>query len=163
MAIAACAAGMLALIVTVARVSKPARSDSGGESVEPMSSAATAPGSTPETAPEALTGQSADTIPFTDAPEVADYDLLPVRPTNLPASVPRDGDWGAHVESMLGLDIPMKVNPAVLGLPVWTIQHSGYYYCAENLNSEAPQSGALMMQGEALQSGYQPKLGSYCH
>ncbi len=64
---------------------------------------------------------------------------------------------------MLGIDAPAKINPAVLGLPVWTVQHSGFYYCGDNLNSETPQPGTLMTQGEALQSGYQPKLGSYCH
>ena len=132
--------------------------------MEPISSAAAVePASVPQTAPVALTDQGAEADTPADAPVLADNDLLPILPTHLPASVPRDGDWGAHVESMLGIGVPMKINPAVLGLPVWTVQHSGYYYCVDNLNSETPQTGALMLQGEALQTGYQPKLGNYCN
>ena len=152
-------------MVTLMSASKPSeRSGSDGESVEPIpSAAAVESGSAPQTAPEAVIDQSAPTEPFSDASPEANYDLLPILPTHLPASVPRDGDWGARVEAMLGMDIPIKVNPAVLRLPVWTIQHSGYYYCFDNLNSETPLRGALMLQGDALQSGYQPKLGNYCN
>ncbi len=167
MAGAACAAGILALIVTVMSASKPSnRGGSSGESVQRiLSPAAVEPESAPQTPSEALNDQSAqaDTSADDSMTTEADYDLLPILPTNQPATVSQDGDWASHVESMLGMDAPAKVNPAVLGLPVWTVQHSGFYYCADNLNSETPQPGALMTQGEALQSGYQPKLGSYCH
>lgn len=163
--VAACSAGILVLMVTIMSVSKPpADRDSSGESAEPISSGAAAQAaSAPQAAPGAPTDAGAGTDTSADAPVPADYDLLPILPTHLPASVPRDGDWGAQVESMFGIDVPMKINPAVLGLPVWTVQHSGYYYCVDSLNSETPQTGALMLQGEALQTGYQPKLGKYCN
>ena len=165
MLVVACAAGIIVLMVTLMSGSKTAEpSSSGGESVEPMSSVAVVrPESAPETAPAMATDQSAQTEPPADAPPEARYDLLPILPTHQPATVPRDGDWAAHVEAKLGLDVPMKVNAAVLGLPVWTVQRSGYYYCFDNLNSETPLQGALMFQGNALQSGYRPKLGEYCN
>ena len=163
--VSACSAGILVLMVMIMSVSRfPARRNSNGRRTEPISSAAAVePVNVPQTAPGPLTDQGAEADTPADAPVLADNDLLPILPTHLPASVPRDGDWGAHVESMLGIGVPMKVNPAVLGLPVWTVQHSGYYYCVDNLNSETPQTGALMLQGEALQTGYQPKLGNYCN
>ena len=89
--------------------------------------------------------------------------MLPILPTHLPVTVAQDGDWSTQVEAMLGMDVATKLNPDILALPVWTVRHSGYYYCVDNLNSETPQTGALMLQGEALQSGYRPKLGNYCN
>lgn len=165
MVVAACAVGVVVLMVTLMSASKPSEpSGPDGESVESIpQAAAVEPGRAPQTAPEAAADQSAPTEPFYDASPEAYYDLLPILPTHLPASVPRNGDWGAHVEAMFGFDVPMKVNPGVLSLPVWTVQHSGYYYCFDNLNSETPLQGALMFQGDALQSGYQPKLGNYCN
>jgi PilZ domain len=167
MAGAAAAAGILAVVMTVMIGSRPiGHGGSGGESAQPISSAvAVEPESVPQIPSEALNDQSAQSDTSADDPTntEADYDLLPVLPTNQPATVSQVGDWAAHVESILGIGPPAKVNPAVLGLPVWTVQHSGFYYCGGNLNSETPQPGTLMTQGEALQSGYQPKLGSYCH
>lgn len=167
-AVAACAVGILALVTAALNIGKP--SGRGGsdrrESVGLISPAAGAEsGDVPQAAPGPALGQNAQTDRSADDPTdtEADYDLLPILPTNQPATVSQDGDWAAHMESMLGMDPPAKVNPAVLGLPVWTVKHSGFYYCGDNLNSETPQPGALMTQGEALQSGYQPKLGSYCN
>jgi hypothetical protein len=51
---------------------------------------------------------------------------------------------------------------ALAGIQVWTNQRSGYYYCTDSPFFEKLVPGSLMTQGEALQSGYQPKLGSYC-
>lgn len=163
MMVAACAVGILLLVTMVTITNEPPdRSNSSGESAEQSSSDATvAPANAPQTT-SAATDQSAQNEPPADDP-VANYDLLPILPTHQQASVPRDGDWGAHIEAMLGMDVPVKVNPLLTSLPVWTVQHSGYYYCVDNLNSEVPQQGALMLQGDALQSGYQPKLGEYCN
>ncbi len=167
MAGAACAAGILGLVVTITSIRKPSgRRGPAGESAGVTSSVVPVkPESAPQIPSKALNDQSAQSDTSADDPTntESDYDLLPILPTNQPATVSQDGDWAAHVESMLGMDPPAKINPAVLGLPVWTVQHSGFYYCGDNLNSETPQPGNLMTQGEALQSGYQPKLGSYCN
>ncbi len=167
MAGAALAAGILVLVVTITSMRKPSgRRGPVRESTGLTSSgAAVEPDGAPQIPSEALNDQSAQSDTSADGPTntESDYDLLPILPANQPATVSQDGDWAAHVESMLGMDPPAKINPAVLGLPVWTVQHSGFYYCGDNLNSETPQPGTLMTQGEALQSGYQPKLGSYCN
>jgi len=163
--VAACAAGILVLMVTLMNVSKPpARHDSSVEPPVPTSAAAAMElASVPQTAPEALTDQGGAIAPSEDLPPEAYYDLLPILPTHLPVSVAQDGDWSTQVEAMLGMDVDAKLNPDILALPVWAVRHSGYYYCVESLNSDAPQPGALMMQGEALQTGYRPKLGKYCN
>jgi hypothetical protein len=165
---AACAVGILALVTAAINIGKPSSRVGSGrrEFAWPISAAAGAKsGSAPQTAPGPALRQSTQSDTSMDVPTnaEADYDLLPILPTNQPATVPQDSDWAAQAESMLGMDPPAKVNPAVLGLPVWTVQHSGFYYCGDNLNSETPQPGTLMTQGEALQSGYQPKLGNYCN
>jgi hypothetical protein len=163
---AAAAAGILALVVTVMiGSSRPMdHGGSGEESAQPISSAAAVePASALPTATEAPADLSAQAEASEDAPAEAYYDLLPILSTHQPATVPQDDDWAANLEAILGVDVPAKINPAVLGLPVWTVQHSGFYYCADNLNSETPQPGVLMTQGDALQSGYRPKLGSYCN
>jgi hypothetical protein len=163
--VAACSAGVLVLMVTLMSVSKPpARRNSSGGPMELISSAAAVePASVPQTAPGALTDQGGAITLSEDLSPEAYYDLLPILPTHHPVTMAQDGDWSTQVEAMLGMDVATKLNPEILALPVWTIQHSGYYYCVDNLNSETPQSGALMWQGDALQSGYRPKLGNYCN
>jgi PilZ domain-containing protein len=164
-AVAACSAGILVLMVTLMSISKPpARHDSSGEPAAPISpAAAVEPASVPQIAPEALTDQAGAITPSEDLPPEAYYDLLPILPTHLPVTVAQGRDWSTQVEAMLGMDVGAKLNPDILALPVWTVRHSGYYYCVESLNSDAPQPGALMMQGEALQTGYRPSLGKYCN
>lgn len=128
-----------------------------------MSAATAEPASAPQTAPEAPTDRRGAIAPPADLPPEAYYDLLPILPTHQPVTVAQDGDWSMLVEALLGMDEARRLNPNVLALPVWTVRHSGYYYCVESLNSETPQAGALMWQGDALQSGYRPKLGNYCN
>ena len=77
--------------------------------------------------------------------------------------MPGDDGWVARLTDLLGMDEPTKIDPAIVIVPVWTVQHSGFYYCADSPDFEKLRPGAIMTQGEALQSGYQPKLGSYCH
>ena len=163
--VAACSAGILALMVTIMSVSKPpARPDSNGGPAPISSAAAVEPASVPQTAPEASTTDQGGAItPSEDLPPEAYYDLLPILPTHLPVTVAQDGEWSTQVEAMLGMDVGAKLNPDILALPVWAVRHSGYYYCVDNLNPETPQTGALMWQGEALQSGYRPRLGNYCN
>ena len=48
-------------------------------------------------------------------------------------------------------------------LRVWISTRAGYYYCSGSPDFGKAQPGAVMTQGEALQSGYQPKLGTICN
>jgi hypothetical protein len=49
-----------------------------------------------------------------------------------------------------------------IGVQVWTSKSNGYYYCTDSDYYKAVQPGSFMAQGDALQSGYRPKLGRYC-
>jgi hypothetical protein len=62
-----------------------------------------------------------------------------------------------------GIKNPGVSDQAVAGVRVWTHQRSGYYYCDDSPYFEKLQPGSLMGQSDALQKGYQPKLGSYCN
>jgi Tfp pilus assembly protein PilZ len=61
-----------------------------------------------------------------------------------------------------GIKNPGVSDQAVTGVKVWTHQRSGYYYCADSPYFEKLQPGSIMLQSDALQKGYQPKLGGYC-
>jgi hypothetical protein len=52
---------------------------------------------------------------------------------------------------------------ALAGVRVWTHSPSGYYYCTDSPYFEKLRPGSIMNERDALQSGYQPKLGAYCH
>lgn len=57
--------------------------------------------------------------------------------------------------------IPIDKNH--VGVQVWTSKSSGYYYCTDNPYYIVVQPGIFMTQRDALQSGYQPKLGQFCN
>jgi hypothetical protein len=59
------------------------------------------------------------------------------------------------------IQIPIDKNH--VGVQVWTSKGSGYYYCTDNRYYMGVQPGAFMTQRDALQSGYQPKLGQFCN
>jgi hypothetical protein len=61
-----------------------------------------------------------------------------------------------------GIKNPGVSDQAVTGVKVWTHQRSGYYYCTDSPYFEKLQPGSIMLQSDALQKGYQPKLGGYC-
>jgi hypothetical protein len=61
-----------------------------------------------------------------------------------------------------GIKNPVASDEALAGVQVWTHKRSGYYYCTDSPFFEKLRPGSLMTQSDALQSGYQPKLGSYC-
>jgi hypothetical protein len=150
--VAATVVGILALIVVVSTLSKLlGPGGSGGRPVGPISPpAAIAPGKTPRTEPAVRTGHGANSAP-------------PIPATREAVSVPRDDGWVARLKDFLGMDVPAKIDPAIVNVPVWTIQRSGFYYCGDSPDFEKVRQSAVMMtQGKALQSGYQPKLGSYC-
>jgi hypothetical protein len=69
--------------------------------------------------------------------------------------------WADRVKAFFGVNAPPKMDPAKAGVPVWAVQRNGYFYCADDPNFKKLQPGAIMTQGDALQSGYQPKVG-YC-
>jgi hypothetical protein len=62
-----------------------------------------------------------------------------------------------------GSDASPKINDYQMGLAVWTSQSSGYYYCSDDPYVKSVQSGVPMLQGDALQAGYRPRLGQFCN
>ncbi|HEY6905270.1 MAG TPA: hypothetical protein VI216_13250 [Candidatus Acidoferrales bacterium] len=78
------------------------------------------------------------------------------------APVHQDGGIIESLKALLGLDVANTIDPETAALPVWTVRHSGFYYCARSPDFRTLEPGAIMTQGQALQSGYQPKLGDYC-
>jgi hypothetical protein len=60
-------------------------------------------------------------------------------------------------------DTKKFLSPDEATVEVWVSKHSGYYYCTGAIEYGTTQPGDMMQQGEALQSGYQPKLGDFCY
>ena len=54
------------------------------------------------------------------------------------------------------------IDPAHVAVPVWTSKTSGYYYCTDDQYYKLVRPGSFMTQRDALQNGYQPKLGKFC-
>ena len=156
--------GILTLIVVVLYLGKPLRPvGSGGQPAGPISPpAAVAPKGAPRSGPAVQTRHGVRAKPSPDAPTGANS-TPPNPPTHDAVSVPQDGGWVARLKDFLGMDEPTKIDPAIVNVPVWTIQRSGFYYCTDSPDFEKlRQSAVTMTQGKALQSGYQPKLGRYC-
>ncbi len=156
--------GILALVVVVLYLGKPLGPvGSSGQPAAPISPpAAVAPRSAPRSGPAEQTRHGVKATPSPDAPTGADS-APRIPPTHEAVSVPQDGGWVARLKDFLGMDVHTKIDPALVNVPVWTNRRSGFYYCADSPEFEKLRKSAVMMtQGEALQSGYQPKLGSYC-
>jgi Tfp pilus assembly protein PilZ len=87
-------------------------------------------------------------------------------PVTAPSNFARMGSKAAWLSVLKKIFPNIKnssaYDQALAGIQVWTHQHSGYYYCTDSPYFEKLVPGSLMTQGDALQSGYQPKLGSYC-
>jgi hypothetical protein len=100
-------------------------------------------------------------------------------PVSPPATVPADPDSDQpppsllerFAETFLGYksekpeietDIRFPIDKNHVGVQVWTSKSSGYYYCTDNPYYIKVQPGTFMTQRDALQSGYQPKLGQFC-
>ena len=162
-AVAAGMMGILVLIVMATSISKPpAPDDSGTQALQPISPAATTSPEQPQTRPMVRTKVTGRTAPpLTASTGVDPTTSVPVvRVAVVP--VQQDGGFMGSLRALLGLDVANTIDPAAAALPVWTIQHSGFYYCAHSPDFRTLEPGAIMTQGQALQSGYQPKLGSYC-
>ncbi|HTC64577.1 MAG TPA: PilZ domain-containing protein [Candidatus Saccharimonadales bacterium] len=56
-----------------------------------------------------------------------------------------------------------KISDYQMGLEVWTSQSTGYYYCSDDPYAKQVQPGSPMLQGDALQAGYRPRLGQFCN
>ena len=156
--------GILVLIVVVSYLGKPLGPvGSGGQPAGAISPpAAVAPRSAPRSGPAVQTRRGVKATPSPDAP-IGANSTPPIPPTHEAVSVPQHGGWVARLKNFIGMDEPTKIDPALVNVPVWTIQRSGFYYCADSPTLEKLRQSAVMMtQGKALQSGYQPKLGSYC-
>lgn len=80
-------------------------------------------------------------------------------------SIPMDADtgWFAVLKKLFRQRDASKMDPSLQNVPVWTYQRNGYYYCAGSPEIGKLKAGSFMTQAEALQSGYQPNLGSYCY
>ncbi len=77
-----------------------------------------------------------------------------------------DGPWTSSIASFFEGFLPKAKTPidkSQNSVQVWISKGSGYYYCAGSPYYEKVQPGAFMSQGDALQSGYQPKLGDACN
>ena len=75
---------------------------------------------------------------------------------------PPSAEWVNRVKAFFGVGVAKKIDPAQEAVKVWTVKQTGFYYCSDSTNYQNLKPGAIMTQGEALQSGYQPKLGGYC-
>jgi hypothetical protein len=57
----------------------------------------------------------------------------------------------------------VAIDPAHVAVPVWTSKTTGFYYCTEDEYYRLVKPGRFMNQRDALQNGYQPKLGKFCN
>jgi hypothetical protein len=78
---------------------------------------------------------------------------------------PRTSMFSRIVNGILGneSDGTPKISDYQMGLEVWTSQPTGYYYCSDDPYAKQVQPGSPMLQGDALQSGYRPRLGQFCN
>jgi hypothetical protein len=85
-----------------------------------------------------------------------------------PPSDASDSMFATFIDTLFSGSNKAGTRPAValdgghFGVQVWTSKTSGYYYCTDEPNYKSIRPGAYMSQRDALQSGYQPKLGQFC-
>lgn len=156
--------GILAVMVTVSSMNRPpVVDDSGAQTVQPIQpAAAVLPERAPQTKQTVKPGRSVrdarSRTGSTNADSAAPEPVMRVAV----APVHQESEFMESLRALLGLDVANTIDPATAALPVWTVQHSGFYYCARSPDFRTLEPGAIMTQGQALQSGYQPKLGDYC-
>lgn len=153
--------GILALIVVATSVNKTPVPDSAAQTIRSNSQpVSVAPEKKPPETKRAAPARRADKTAPSSTVSTGDDPVPMVRVAVAP--VQQDTGFMATLRTLLGLDVSNTIDPAAAALPVWTVQHSGFYYCAQSPDFRTLQPGVTMTQGQALQSGYQPKLGSYC-
>lgn len=59
-------------------------------------------------------------------------------------------------------DARIEIDDDQIGVRVWTSKRSGYFYCADSPFYRTLRPGSFMTQGDALQSGYQPRREHFC-
>ena len=85
-----------------------------------------------------------------------------------PPSDASDGMIATFIDTLFSGSSRVGTRPAValdeghFDVQVWTSKTSGYYYCTDEPYYKSIRPGAYMSQRDALQSGYQPKLGQFC-
>ncbi len=162
-AVAAGTMGILVLIVMATSLSRsPAGDSPGAQTIQAIPApAAVLPEKAPQTGPTVQSKRTVRSEPSRTAPTgVAAAPVPLVRVAVVPLR--QNSGFIGSLRALLGLDVDNAIDPAAAALPVWTVQHSGFYYCARSPDFRTLEPGAIMTQGQALQSGYQPKLGSYC-
>ena len=78
----------------------------------------------------------------------------------------RRSAWATFVSVLLPTkddDTKKLLSQDEANVEVWVSKHSGYYYCDGTSEYGTTEPGDMMLQGEALQTGYQPKLGDFCY
>jgi hypothetical protein len=85
-----------------------------------------------------------------------------------PPSDTSDGMFATFIDTLFngsnkaGTRAAVALDEGHFGVQVWTSKTSGYYYCTDEPYYKSIRPGAYMSQRDALQSGYQPKLGQFC-
>jgi hypothetical protein len=156
--------GILGVIVTVSSINRPpVADDSGAQTIQPIQPPAAAlPEKAPQKKQTVQTGRSVrDARSRTGSTNADSAAPVPVMRVAV-APVHQESEFMESLRALLGLDVTNTIDPTTAALPVWTVQHSGFYYCARSPDFRTQEPGAIMTQGQALQSGYQPKLGDYC-
>lgn len=89
----------------------------------------------------------------------------PATPASNQEKLPEPSTLSKIASSVFGFgsDGDPKISDYQMGLAVWTSQSSGYYYCSDDPYVKSVQSGVAMLQGDALQAGYRPRLGQFCN
>lgn len=157
--------GSSTAVATTPEISAPAAGASDSvASPDPNTTAGTATNpqgnqniSQPQTEPSSISAPAAtgDSDPSSLTP-----------PQIVPQVVQRrsDSSWlTALKEALFGMEDKPTLDPVVAGVSVWADQRTGFYYCSSSPYFAKPERVSLVTQGEALQSGFQPKLGTYCY
>ena len=157
-------------VASSASADKSTTSSSSGEAVNSGPSTGASGGANARTSAKPAgaqnTTQPQTKIPATTAAATADPNLAPAPQENAPQIVEQgsNSSWlEALKQTFFGVQDKPKLDPAVARVSVWTDQRTGFYYCANSRYFVKPERVSLVTQGEALQSGFQPKLGTYCY
>lgn len=83
-----------------------------------------------------------------------------------PAQTNSDWLWTGIVRLLIpgyGAAPKADISKEQATVSVWISKQNGYYYCSGSPDLQTSQPGSWTTQGEALQSGYQPKFGKLCY
>jgi len=107
-------------------------------------------------------------VASTDKPPAPIEQLMPVpHPTVRPQPDPPPTTALDYVAGLFGYQSDKsfritRIDKDRVGVQVWTSKSNGYYYCTDDPYYKSVQPGNFRTQGDALQSGYRPKLGQFC-